>query len=116
MGRERIRNAVYRSFGFNHYPDFQRSFVPDTSIKMWFHSHEQLEEAFSKALTDAMEMAVERGFTFAYPTKKLVSIAVKLACEANDRALQVVIDKQSRSMRNDDALTAGAAGRDRYLR
>jgi hypothetical protein len=62
MGRQRIRNAIYRGFGYSHFPQFERIFVPNESVKAWFHSREQLQDAFSRALVDAIEVARERGF------------------------------------------------------
>jgi hypothetical protein len=92
MGRERIRNAIYRGFGYNHFPQFERILVPNKSVKAWFHSREQLEEAFSRALADAVEVARERGFEFHASTEELTRAAVNLALEVNERALQNLLN------------------------
>jgi hypothetical protein len=55
-------SAIYHSFGYNHFPDFQRNFIPEVKIKSWFHSEEQLEYVFSRALKGATAVARERGF------------------------------------------------------
>jgi hypothetical protein len=92
MGRQRIRNAIYRGFGYSHFPQFERIFVPNESVKAWFHSREQLQDAFSRALVDAIEVARERGFESQTSTEELTTMAVKLALEANDRALQGLLN------------------------
>lgn len=92
LGRERIRNAVYRSFGFNHFPDFQRSFVPTDEIKAWFHSEEQLKSVFSHSIVGAIEVARERGFECGASIEDLVRKAVSAAVEANDASLLRIIN------------------------
>jgi hypothetical protein len=92
MGRQRIRNAIYRGFGYNHFPEFERIFVPNRSVKAWLHSKEKLQDAFSRALAGAIEVAPERGFEFHTSIDELTRVAVDLALQANDRALQNLLN------------------------
>jgi len=50
IGIQRIRNAIYRGFGFNSFNEFLKVFVPNERIASWFHSKEQLNEALSRVL------------------------------------------------------------------
>ena len=95
LGRERIRNAVYRGFGYNHFPDFQRSFVPTDEIKVWFHSEEQLKSVFSHSIVGAIEVAHERGFECKAAVEGLVRRAVSAAVEANDASLRRIINSNA---------------------
>jgi hypothetical protein len=92
---QRTRNLVYRCFGYNHFPDFERNFVPDHKVIAWFHSEEVLANVFSRALNGAMELAAESGFEFTSPAEELVKLAVNAALEANDCALQTLISRQT---------------------
>jgi hypothetical protein len=94
LGRERIRNAVYRGFGYNHFSDFQRSFAPNNQIKVWFHSEEQLKSAFSHSINEAIEVARERGFECEASIEDLVKRAVSAAMETNDASLLRIINSQ----------------------
>lgn len=92
LGRERIRNAVYRGFGYKHFADFQRNFVPTDEIKVWFHSEEQLRSVFSHSIAGAIEVARERGFECEASVEDLVRKAVGAAVKANDASLLRIIN------------------------
>lgn len=91
LGRDLIRNAIYRSFGYCHYPDFQRNFVPDEKVRSWFHSEEQLGGIFSRAIRGAMEIAHQRGIEFTCGPDELVKMVVAQVLDANEGALQSLI-------------------------
>jgi hypothetical protein len=93
LGRERLRNAIYRAFGFNSFPDFQKNFVPDNRVKAWFHSEEELESVFSRGLADAIADGRERGVECPSSTELLVKKAVEAAFEANDSVLRRLISR-----------------------
>ena len=99
LGLELIRNAIYRGFGFKHLCGFQRDFTPNERIAEWFHTEEQLTQAFSLAFEGAIEVAHQRGFDTRVAAPELVSLAVGRAVEINDSALQRLIEVPSASKR-----------------
>ena len=99
LGRELIRNAIYRGFGFRNFCGFQRDFAPNERIAEWFHTEEQLTQAFSLAFEGAIEVARQRRFEAGVAAPELVSLAIGRAVEINDRALQRLIGVPSTSKR-----------------
>jgi hypothetical protein len=92
IGIQRIRNAIYRGFGFNSFNEFLKVFVPNERIASWFHSKEQLNEALSRGFEGAIAVVHERDFEVTAPAAELVMLAVNCAVDANERALQRVIN------------------------
>lgn len=95
IGREMIRNAIYRAFGYNNFSDFQRNPVLTYKILEWFHSEEQLTTVFTRAIAAAIELVRERALSFDSSTDQLVKMVVNSAMESNDRALQARIARES---------------------
>jgi len=97
LGLQLVRNAMYRGFGFNSFNEFQRNFTPNERIAEWFHTKEQLTQAFSLAFEGAIEVAHLRDFETRVAAPEMVSLAVDRAVEVNDRALQRRIEVHSPS-------------------
>lgn len=87
MGTQRIRNAIFKGFGFAHFPDFERNFVRNERIKAWFHPEEQLSATFSLSFGYASEVAQQYGFQLTQPIEHLVAVATDCALKLNEDAL-----------------------------
>jgi hypothetical protein len=87
MGTQRIRNAIFKGFGFAHFPDFERNFARNEQVKSWFHSEELLRTTFSLSFGYASDVAQQYGFQLTQPIEHLVAVATDCALKANEDAL-----------------------------
>jgi hypothetical protein len=86
-GTQRIRNAIFKGFGFAHFPDFGRNFARNEQVKAWLHSEEQLRETFSLSFGYASDLAQQYGFQLTQPIEHLAAVATDCALKVNEGAL-----------------------------